>query len=472
LAPGAEPFLFRGRRTMTQQIDKPQAAAATGSLAAQHGRLRRYARSSESYERAQRSLAGGVSSNFRLGGDPVPLFFERGEGAHLFDVDGNDYIDFVLGMGPGIIGHAHPAVVAAVRDEVGRGQLFAGQTRGEVELAERFQSAVPCAERVRFGSSGTEMVQAALRIARAATGRDLIAKFEGHYHGWLDPVLTSVAPPLELAGPEATPTPYLPSEGQVANSVENLRILPWNNADAVRALLTGPDGDRIAGLIMEPILCNTSVIPPEPGFVEVVRELTRANDTVLIFDEVITGFRVGLGGAQGRLGVTPDLAVFAKAMASGFPIAALAGSQALMELTRKAVLHGGTYNANVSSVAAANATLRVLMDASDDPYARMERLGAQLIDGLRDAASQTGAGLAVQGLGPVFNTTFGTGRVRNYREYARTDLAAQRRFLIALQDRGVRVTGRGTWFLSAVHSEADIEATITAATDALATDAA
>jgi glutamate-1-semialdehyde 2,1-aminomutase len=438
-------------------------------LSSPNARAERYARSSESYARAERSLAAGVSSNFRLGGDPVPLFFERGEGAHLFDVDGNDYIDFVLGMGPGILGHAPAAVVAAVRDEVSRGQLFAGQTHAEVELAERFQTAVPCAERVRFGSSGTEMVQAALRLARAATGRDLIAKFEGHYHGWLDPVLTSVTPPLDLAGPEEAPTPYLPSEGQVANSVDNVRILPWNHPDAVRALLTGPDRGRIAGLIMEPILCNTSVIAPEPGFLELVRELTRANETVLIFDEVITGFRVGLGGAQRRLGVTPDLAVFAKAMASGFPIAALAGSQALMELTRKAVLHGGTYNANVSSVAAANATLRVLMDASDDPYARMERLGGQLMDGLRDAAREAGTDLAVQGLGPVFNTTFGAGPVHDYREYARTDLATQRRFLIALQDRGVRVTSRGTWFMSAAHTDADIEATIAAARSALAT---
>ena len=430
-------------------------------------RLRRYAASTAAYAEAQQALAAGVSSNFRLGMDPVPLFFDHGAGAHLWDVDGNDYVDYVLGMGPGILGHAPPEVLAEVREAVGRGQLFGGQTRAELELAERFQAMVPCAERVRFGSSGTEMDQAAIRLARAATGRQVILKFEGHYHGWLDPLLTSVAPPLELAGPPDAPLPHLPSSGQAANSVENVTILQWNDGDGVRALLTGPDRDRIAGVIMEPILCNTSVIPPEPGFLETVRELTAANGTVLIFDEVITGFRVGPGGAQRRLGITPDLAVFAKAMASGYPIAALAGRRDLMELTGKAVLHGGTYNANVVSIAAANATLAVLEAGGDELFARIERAGQRLMDGLRAAARAAGSNLMVQGFGSVFNTTFGGGPVRTYREYIATDLACQRRFLVGLQDRGVRVTGRGTWFLSSAHTDADVDRTIEAAADTL-----
>jgi glutamate-1-semialdehyde 2,1-aminomutase len=447
---------------MSPGTTAPEAAPASAS------RADRYATSVATYERARRSLAAGVSSNFRLGGDPVPLFFERGYGAHLVDVDGNDYVDYVLGMGPGILGHAPAVVVAAVREEVGRGQLFAGQTHAEVELAERFCAAVPCAERVRFGSSGTEMVQAALRIARAATGRAVVAKFEGHYHGWLDPVLASVAPPLEVAGPQDAPIPHLPSGGQIASSVDNVAVLPWNDPAALRRLLTGPAKDTIAALIMEPILCNTSVIPPEPGFLELARSLTAANGTVLIFDEVITGFRVAFGGAQSRLGVTPDLATFAKAMGSGFPIAALAGSRELMELTGQRVLHGGTYNANVSSVAAANATMQVLAERDGAAYARIERSGLRLITGLREAAVGAKADLLVQGLPGVFNTTFGRGPVRTYRDYVATDLPRQRRFLIALQDRGVRVTSRGTWFLSTAHSDADIDATISAAADALA----
>ena len=426
---------------MTRQADRIQASNSSASAA---DRTRRYARSLDMYERAQGSLAGGVSSNFRLGGDPAPLFFERAQGAHLVDIDGNDYVDYVLGMGPAILGHAPAPVVAAVRDQLERGQLFAGQSADEVELAERFRDAVPCADLVRFGSSGTEMVQAALRLARAATGRPLIAKFEGHYHGWLDPILVSTQPPLAVAGPADAPTPWLPSAGQVASSVNDVLVLPWNDLAALERALSGPGSERIAGLICEPILCNTCVIPAEPGFLEAARALTTANGSLLIFDEVITGFRVGFGGAQARLGITPDLATFAKAMGSGFPIAALAGRRDLMLLTAGNVLHGGTYNANVSSVAAANATLAVLAQDDGAVYGRIERLGERLMGGLRAHANRLGADLWVQGMGTVFNTTFGVGPFRDYRAYAVTDLPRQRRFLIALQDRGVRVTARGS----------------------------
>ncbi len=428
----------------------------------------RYARSLAMYERAQASLAGGVSSNFRLGGDPAPLYFERGHGSHITDVDGNDYVDFVLGMGPAILGHAPAPVVDAVAAGLQRGQLFAGQTPDEVELAERFRDAIPCADLVRFGSSGTEMVQAALRLARAATGRPLIAKFEGHYHGWLDPILVSTQPPVAQAGPADAPTPWLPSEGQVASSVDEVIVLPWNDMAALERVLSGPGSERIAALICEPILCNTCVIPPVPGFLEAARTLTRSNGSLLIFDEVITGFRVDYGGAQTRLGITPDLATFAKAMGSGFPIAALAGRRDLMLLTTAGVLHGGTYNANLSSIAAANATIAELARDDATAYPRMERLGERLMAGLGDQARAAGIDLWVQGLGTVFNTTFGSGPIHDYRAYAATDLARQRRFLLALQDRGVRVTSRGTWFLSTAHDDADIERTLTATADVLA----
>jgi glutamate-1-semialdehyde 2,1-aminomutase len=450
---------------MTQQVEpkvttrEPSAQRIDPSV--------RYAESIRTYERARRALAGGVSSNFRLGGSPVPLFFERGEGAHLIDVDGNEYVDYVLGMGPNVLGHAPASVVAAVRDQLPRGQLFAGQTVGEVELAERFQAAVPCAERVRFGSSGSETIQLALRVARAATGRTVVAKFEGHFHGWLDPVLASVAPPIDDAGPQEAPITHLPSLGQLPSSAQSVVILPWNDPAALTRAFTGAGHENIAALILEPILCNTSVIPPAPGFLELARSLTSANGSVLIFDEVITGFRVAFGGAQERLGVTPDLAVFAKAMGSGFPIAALVGSRELMELTLHGVVHGGTYNANISSVAAANATLKGLAQRDGEAYIHMDQRGTRLIEGLRGVAAELGSDLLVQGIGPVFNTTFGAGPVRNYREYAATDIARQRRFLVALQDRGVRVTSRGTWFLSAVHDEADVDLTLAVAREAL-----
>lgn len=452
---------------MARQLDMKTATNATA--AADSSAADRYQNSSDAFERASRALAGGVSSNFRAGGDPVPLFFERGAGAHLVDVDGNEYVDYVLGMGPAILGHAPAAVVRAVNAQVELGQLFAGQTIAEVELAERFVSIVACAERVRFGSSGTEMVQAALRLARAATGRDLIVKFEGHYHGWLDPILASIAPPLDQGGPDDEPVPHLPSLGQLASSADSVAVLPWNDTPALDRLFDGRRRDRIAAVICEPILCNTGVIPAEPGFLEAIRERTAANGSLLIFDEVITGFRVALGGAQAMTGVTPDLAVFAKAMGSGFPIAAVVGSAAVMELTSQGALHGGTYNANTSSVAAANATVEALAADDGAAYRHIDCLGTLLMDGLRARASELGSDLLVQGRPAAFNTTFGAGPVRDYRSYAATDQGRQRIFIRALQDRGVRVTSRGTWFLSAAHDEADIERTLASAANALAT---
>ena len=414
---------------MTRQLDSKPPAPDTSDR--QPKEVGRYAGSVAAFERASQALAGGVSSNFRAGGQPVPLFFERGNGAHLIDVDGNDYVDYVLGMGPAILGHAPTAVARAVRDQAELGQLFAGQTLAEVELAERMRATVACAERVRFGSSGTEMVQLALRLARAATGRAVIAKFEGHYHGWLDPVLASVAPPLEEAGPPDAPEAHLPSLGQLAASADQVVILPWNDAAALERMFTGPGRERIAALILEPILCNTGVIPPEPGFLEAVRRLTAGNGSILIFDEVITGFRVALGGAQQVTGITPDLAVFAKAMGSGFPIAALAGSRELMELTSKGVLHGGTYNSNTSSVAAANATIEALAANDGAAYRHIARLGTALMDGLRGHAERLGSDLIVGGLGAAFNTTFGRGPVRDYRSYLATDRSRQQRFMLS-----------------------------------------
>ncbi|MDQ3700765.1 MAG: aminotransferase class III-fold pyridoxal phosphate-dependent enzyme, partial [Chloroflexota bacterium] len=328
-------------------------SAASAALAGE----RSYERSTALHAEASELLAGGVSSNFRLGAQPAPLFFRRAVGSRLYDADGNSYVDYVLGMGPCILGHAPPAVTAAVAATLGDGQLFAGQHQGEIELARRCREMMPCAELVRFGSSGSEMDQAALRVARAATGRRLVVKFEGHYHGWFDSILVSVQPPLSAAGPAATPLPHLPSAGQSAAAAADVAVLPWNDLPAVARFLAA-HGDETAALIMEPILCNTGVILARPGYLEGVRELCNRHGVVLIFDEVITGFRVALGGAQGHLGVVPDLAVYAKAIGAGFPIAALAGKRRLMELLASgAALHGGTYNTNLVSTSAAVAAL-------------------------------------------------------------------------------------------------------------------
>ena len=424
---------------------------------------RSYARSEAMYRTAQTLLPGGVSSNFRLGGSPVPLFFDRAQGSHLVDVDGNDYVDYALGMGPNILGHAPARVVNAVADSLHRGQLFAGQHVGEIELAEKIRQLVPSVELVRFGLSGSEMVQAALRVTRAITGKRLVVKFEGHYHGWFDTILVSVSPPLNQAGPAEAPVPHLPSDGQSAAAARDVAVLPWNDIKALDSFLVA-HADQTAAVIMEPILCNTCVIVPRPGYLEAVRKLCSHLGVVLIFDEVITGFRVGLGGAQTLLGVQPDLTVFAKALGAGFPIAALGGRRDLMAAFGSGkVLHGGTFNSNLVSVSAALSALNILAADDGAVYQSMDEKGRRLMRELGALARRKGINLLVQGLGSVFNTAF-TPReaIVDYRSYQESDLTVQRRFLKALQDVGVRVTSRGTWFLSAAHTDADIDFTLTA----------
>ena len=428
----------------------------------------RYARSMAFHDEAVHVMPGGVNSSFRLGMHPVPLFFERGEGSRLFDLDGNSYVDYALGMGPAILGHAPAHVAAAVAASLGRGQLFAGQHRAELELCTRIRDAVPSAERVRLGLSGSEMVQAALRLARAATGRSRVVKFEGHYHGWFDTILVSTVSPLDEIGPRDAPVPYLPSRGQSRAAASDVAALPWNDVAIIERFLD-EHGEATAALIMEPILCNTCVIVPQDGYLEAVRTLCDRHGIVLIFDEVITGFRVGLGGAQELLGVNPDLTVMAKAVAGGYPLSALAGRADLMDMLGGAsVLHGGTYNANGVSVAAGNAVLATLAAQGGAVYPALRATGERLMEGLRELERQGGYGLHVQGLGPAFNTTFGVrGPITDFRSYATTDLARQRRFLEALQDEGVRVTSRGTWFLSTAHTNDDVDETLAAAARAL-----
>lgn len=421
-------------------------------------------RSQDLYTVGRRYLAGGVSSNFRYigyGESPVPLFYTGGQGARITDVDGNEYIDYALANGPIILGHAPDLVLKKVAETLSAGQLFAGQTEIELELARKLVEIIPCAERVRFASSGTEAIQAAIRLARAATGRTKIVKFEGHYHGWTDNVFVSVHPPIEEAGLESNPASVAQTPGQSIGALNDIITLPWNNLDRLAQVLQERTSE-IAGIVMEPINCNTGAIMPRPGYLEGVRELTEQYGTVLIFDEVITGFRVGLKGAQGMLGVTPDLAIFAKALAGGFPLAALAGKSAIMELLEtRSVMHGGTYNANVMCVAAGLATIEYLQSNNGEAYQIMESRGRKLMDGLESLARKFGKIMSVQGIGSVFHPIFGTrDPVYSYRDYLQGDNALKNQFYAKLQSAGSRVTARGTWFLSTAHSDDDIEATL------------
>lgn len=428
----------------------------------------RYRRSTAYFDDCSQYLPGGVNSNFRMGAKPVPLFFHRGRGSRLYSVDDVSYLDYALGMGPVILGHAPSGVVGAVQDSLSKGQLYAGQHKAELRLAQMVTSLIPCAERVRFGCSGSEAVQIALRLARAHTRKNKIVKFEGHYHGWFDNICVSVHPDLMNCGDALHPRTVPESEGQDALAFKDTIVLSWNDRPAIEQTLSTRAGE-IAGVIMEPILCNTGVIMPKPGYLERVRELCSENGIVLIFDEVITGFRVALNGAQGLLNVTPDLAVFAKAMAGGFPISCLAGRATLMDLIGTgSVMHGGTYNSNVVSVVAAIATLEQLQHKNGAAYDQMNQLGQHLMDGLERISAELHVGLVVQGLGPVFHTYFGEEqRPTDYRSYSATDRARLSLFVESLLDCGVRITTRGTWFLSTAHSQADVDQTLVAARQAM-----
>ena len=423
------------------------------------------------YEVGKDVLAGGVSSNFRYGGygeSPVPLYYAKGEGSRLTDVDGNEYIDYALANGPNILGHAPEVVLKAVADSLAIGQLFAGQTESEAILARHLVDIIPCAERIRFASSGTEAVQAVIRLARAHTGRKKMIKFEGHYHGWADNIFASINPSFNEAGPAEDPIPVGHTPGQASNVLEDLIVLPWNDLEQFAQTLR-EHGDDIAGVIMEPIMCNTGTIPPKPGYLEGVREITTQHGAVLIFDEVVTGFRVGLTGAQGLFGVTPDLAVFAKAVAAGFPLAVIAGRRDVMELVQTSqVMHGGTYNANLMSIAAGLATVEELAKNDGQAYRDMTARGERLIDGLRKIASDQNQPLLIQGVGSVFHPAF-TNRavIENYRQFTEVDAEKQATFGAKLQSAGVRVSARGTWLMSTAHTDDDIDETLIAAKEAM-----
>jgi glutamate-1-semialdehyde 2,1-aminomutase len=423
-------------------------------------------RSAERIRQASQFLAGGVSSNFRLGISPTPLVFDHADGPFLHDIDGNRLIDYYLGMGPMILGHRPEIVVEAVRKQLERGILFGGQSDVEFEAAELICGLLPSAERVRFSSSGTEAVQAALRLSRAITGRGTIVKFEGHYHGWLDNILWSVAPAPDRMGGEAAPVPQSGTAGQDERAGQLIEVMSWNRLDLIEERLARGD---VAAVIMEPAMCNTGAIFPDPGYLDGVRAACSRTSTILVFDEVITGFRVGPGGTQKRLGVTPDLTIFGKAVANGFPVAGLAGKAALMDefATGRKVMHGGTYNSQSVAMAATVATLRALK--APGTYEKLERQGTRLMEGVRSALAGAGVTATVTGFPEIFHVGFGLKEPpRNYRDIIASDRAGYVRLTTALLERGVRILERGAWFISTTHDDAVIDETLASVKGALA----
>ncbi|MFM9059138.1 MAG: aspartate aminotransferase family protein [Planctomycetaceae bacterium] len=413
-------------------------------------------------ERSRRSLAMGVSSGMRKAGAPAPLFFERGEGAWYFDADGHRLLDYTLAWGPLILGNAHPAVIAAVTEQLARGFAFGAQHRGEIELAELMTSVVPGVERVIFSNTGSEAVQAALRLARAFTGRPLFVKFEGHYHGWFNNVLVSYKP--KAADPIA---PVPTCGGQPAHEFADTLVVPWNDLAALERAFAAHPG-AIAAVLTEPLLANSGCCEADPEFLQGVIDCCRRHGAVSVFDEVITGFRLALGGAREHYGLAPDLSVYAKALAASAKPAAVGGRREMFDvLDDGRTIHAGTYNGNPVNLAAGAATIRTL--AIPGTFDRMHAHGRALRARIESAAAARGIPLVTSGSGPVFSVHFGlTAAPRDYRETLQADPTRYAAFRLALLHEGVYVLPDGRWYVGAVHGEAELAHALTAIDAALA----
>jgi glutamate-1-semialdehyde 2,1-aminomutase len=380
-------------------------------------------------------------------------------------VDGNRYIDYALAWGPLILGHRHPQLVEAMRRQAERPHVYGAQHELECRVAERVQAVVPCAELVAFTSSGSEAVQLALRLSRIFTGRNLILKFEGHYHGWMDSVMFSYHPGRDQIGPTHAPHPVPGAAGQVPNAAENLIVAPWNRIEILERIFS-KRGSEIAAVIMEPVLCNSGSLLPLPNYLQDVKNLCQQYGSLLIFDEVITGFRLALGGAQSLYGIVPDLATFGKAMAGGVPLSAVAGRKEILELMfgiGNGVVFGGTFNGNPLSMASALATLDQLAQDDGAPLAQANQVGRMLMEGIRRVAQKHGIPLVVTGLGTAFTLHF-TSRteLRDYRDTLEDDQDRLGRFLVRALDEGVYVLPDGRHYLSVVHTEDDVAETLNA----------
>jgi glutamate-1-semialdehyde 2,1-aminomutase len=399
-------------------------------------------------QRAMRALAGGVSSNTRLLNPH--LIVERASGCRIWDADGTEYLDYLLGQGPNFLGYAPPRVVEKIVAAQRDGIIYAATHRREVEAAERILAVLPWADQLRFGSSSSEMIQAAMRIARNVTGRRTILRFHGHYHGWFDNIQ------IRSDGTQALPG----SLGQIPDALDPTVTIEWNDHEAFTAALS-EHGDSIAAVVMEPMMLNAGAIVPAEGYLQHVRDLCTRAGIVLIFDETISGFRVSLGGAAERFGATPDLAVYGKAMAGGWPCAALVGQHDLFsDVATGALTHAGTFNGNTIATAAVLASLDELEDRS--VYHHVESVGAALIDGLTELVDHHDVPIRFQGLPMAFHARFdsATEPITRYAQLQTVDHDRYGRFATNLIAAGIWVAYRGIWYVSAAHTLVDVGETL------------
>jgi glutamate-1-semialdehyde 2,1-aminomutase len=433
-------------------------------------------RSGALFERALNVLVDGVASPSRgpLNYRPYPLFMARGEGSELVDVDGNRYVDLMLAYGALIHGHAHPRLVETLREAAADGALLATASEVEVEVAELLVEMVPGAERVRFANTGTEACMAVLRLVRGFTGRRKVVKFEGHYHGWSDAFsVSSNMPPPGALGYAGDPVPILDSSGLTPGAVEDTILVPWNDAARLEAALDAHRG-RVAAIVTEAVMANMGVIPPEPGYLEAVRELADEHGALLYVDETVTGFRLARGGACERFGIRADVVSFGKALGAGFPVAAIAGRADVMDaLAGGRVLHYGTQNANPLLLRVVRASLDLLTQGA---LQRLERLAETLVAGLREAVADAERPTLVQNVGPMLQLYFllpgheHVGAIRSYRDFAEhVDRERFNRFAHALFDEGVYLSPSPALHsvLSTAHDEDDVARVVAAARTAL-----
>ena len=447
----------------TPHTPLPRGACAPSRLplAAPQGKRNRLTtnRSHDLYETACRLLPGGVSSPVRafkaVGGQP--LFIERGQGSRIWDADGNSYIDYVGSWGPLIAGHAQPNVVAAIQRAAERGTSYGAPTGLEVELAQIITGAMPAVEMLRFVNSGTEATMSALRLARAFTGRDKILKFEGCYHGHADGLLVKAGSGVATLGLPDSP-------GVPAAYAQHTLVAPYNDLAAVEAVLD-QHGNETAAVIVEPVAGNMGVVPPAAGFLQGLRTLTQRFGALLIFDEVITGFRLGWGGAQGRFGVAPDLTCLGKVIGGGLPVGAYGGRRDIMSLIAPLgpVYQAGTLSGNPLAMSAGIATLRCLQ--APGAYDHLERLAARLTDGLLDAAASAGIPAVSNRVGSAMTLFFTNSAVSDYRSAKTADTAHYAGYFRGMLQHGIYLAPSQfeAGFVSLAHTDDDIDLTIAAA---------
>ena len=420
-------------------------------------------RSKAAFERALKLMPGGVNSPARafgaVGGSPV--FIDRADRAYLYDVDGNQYIDYIGSWGPMILGHRHPEVVAALERAIAHGTSYGAPTEAESELAERIIAAVPSVEKVRLVNSGTEATMSAIRLARGFTGRDLLVKFAGNYHGHVDSLLVAAGSSAATLGAPNSP-------GVTAGASRDTLVVEYNAPAELEAAFAA-HGDKIAAVILEPVVGNMGVVAPSNEFVAALHQLTRKHDALLVCDEVMTGFRVAFGGAQSLFGIDPDLTTLGKIVGGGLPVGAYGGRAEIMNhvLPAGKVFQAGTLSGNPLATAAGCATLRLLKE--QPPYDQLETLGARLATGLRHAAEKTGVPHCLARVGSMMTLFFHPGPIHGWREASQCDTARFAQYFWGLMNRGVYMpcSQFEALFVSAAHPEADVDATIAAAEAAL-----